>query len=220
MARIVFDLDGTLIDSAPDICGVANSLMRDEGLSEITLAQAHEFIGMGAAVFVARLRAEKGIPDSAQERLLTTFKDRYMEAVALTVPYPGVIKALETLRAAGHHLGICTNKPERPAHAVLTHLKMDGFFDVVIGGDSLPTHKPNPASLKTTFAALPSGPEIYVGDSEVDAETAQSAETPFLLFTEGYRKTPVPEMPHRASFSRYQDFPALVDEVLGSEGRP
>lgn len=216
MARIVFDLDGTLIDSAPDIHGIANTVLDHEGLEPITLDEARDFIGNGASVFVARMRAIRGIADHDHDRLLASFIARYDDAVTLTRPYPNVETALQRLVDAGHTLGICTNKPLRPCKAVLAHLRLDRFFRTFWGGDSLPVHKPDPAPLIAAFAALPDGPEIYVGDSGVDAETAVRAKVSFLLFTEGYRKLPVAEMPHTAAFSDFADLPALVDRVLAA----
>lgn len=216
MARIVFDLDGTLIDSAPDIHGIANRLLADEVKPPITLAQARDFIGNGASVFVEKMRAAAGIPDSEHARLLSAFIGAYDDAVHLTVPYSGVRVALEELRARGHALGVCTNKPLQPTRAVLVHLGLDRLFDIVLGGDSLPVHKPDPAPLRAAFDALSNGPEIYVGDSEVDAETARRAGVPFLLFAEGYRKNPVDRIPHRKVFSRFEDLVALVDLLLSA----
>ncbi len=118
------------------------------------------------------------------------FTGAYDDAVGLTLPYPGVPEALEGLRQAGHVLGLCTNKPVGAARAVLRHLGLDRHFAVVIGGGSLPVHKPDPAPLHATLAAMGGGDCLYVGDSEVDAETSARARVPFLLFTEGYRKTP------------------------------
>ncbi|MGV6804817.1 MAG: phosphoglycolate phosphatase [Ruegeria sp.] len=214
MARIVFDLDGTLIDSAPDIHGIANALLAAEGKDPISLVQARDFIGNGASVFVARMRAARGMDDAEHDRLLSDFVARYDDAVTLTRPYPGVETALQQLSAQGHALGVCTNKPIRPCQAVLAHLGLDRFFQTVWGGDSLPVHKPDPAPLNAAFDALPPGPEIYVGDSGVDAETAQRALVPFLLFTEGYRKEPVAQLVHTAAFSDFSDLPGLVEHLL------
>ena len=214
MARIVFDLDGTLIDSAPDIHGIANKVLEQEGCEGITLKQTHDFIGNGAAVLVAKLRKARGIADSEQARLLADLVARYDDAVELTLPYPGVISALDALKANGHKLGICTNKPIRPCRSVLAHLKMDHYFDTMWGGDSLPVHKPDPAPLHAAFAELGDGPQLYVGDSDVDAETGQRAGVPFMLYTEGYRKCAVEEMPHTVAFDNYADFPKLVQNLL------
>ena len=209
-ARIVFDLDGTLIDSAPDICGIANQLLTREGADPITLTETRSFIGNGAAVFVARMRAARGIAESEQARLHADFVTIYDSAVTLTQVYPGARAALAALAAVGHRMGICTNKPERPARAVLDHLGLTGHFGVILGGDSLPVHKPDPAPLRAALAALGDGPAIYVGDSEVDAETAQRAGVPFLLFTEGYRKSAVDLIPHTRAFDDFAALPGLV----------
>lgn len=214
MARIVFDLDGTLIDSAPDIHGIANSLLADDGLPPITLAQTRDFIGNGAPVFIGRLCAACGIDKANAPRLLDKFLARYDDAVALTKIYPGVVSVLETLSAQGHHLGICTNKPIRPTTAVLAHLGLAPFFQTVWGGDSLPVHKPDPGPLHAAFDALPEGQRLYVGDSGVDAETAERAGVPFMLFTEGYRKVPVEELPHAAAFSDWAEFLPQMERVL------
>ena len=183
MARIVFDLDGTLVDSAPDLQAVANTLLSQRGLTPITLDQTRSFIGQGVVVFVARLRAARNLPDSEQAPLLADFMARYEQAVTLTLIYPHVAETLANLQAAGHRLGLCTNKPLQPALALLRHLKLEHHFTKVVAGDSLPTHKPDPAPLLAAFDMGGTGPDLYVGDSEVDAETAQRAGVPLLLFT-------------------------------------
>jgi phosphoglycolate phosphatase len=215
-ARIVFDLDGTLIDSAPDIQGVANRLIAPHG-AQITLEQTHSFIGNGVAVFIERMLAAVALPGSLHADLLPKFKEAYLTAVDLTTIYPLARETLESLRTQGHSLGICTNKPIAPCDAVLDHLTLAPLFDTVWGGDSLPVHKPDPAPLHAAFDALGSGPVIYVGDSEVDAQTAVNAGVPFLLFTRGYRKTAVDQIPHAAAFDDYADLPALVTRYAVSQ---
>jgi phosphoglycolate phosphatase len=212
-ARIVFDLDGTLIDSAPDIQGIANALLEQEGAPAISLAQTHDFIGKGVGVFVERLCALRGLPASKHAGLTAAFVQRYMTAYELTKLYPGVREMLDGLGGT-HSLGICTNKVIAPCHAVLKHLNVAHHFGTVIGGDSLPTRKPDPEMLHAAFDGLGSGPRIYVGDSEVDAETAQRAGVPFLLFTAGYRKSPIDRIPHDAAFDSHAELEALVARFL------
>lgn len=207
--RVVFDLDGTLIDSAPDIHAVANRLIGPHG-AEISLAQTHSFIGNGVGTFVTRMLEAVNLPDALHEDLLAKFKVAYLTAVHHTRIYDGVVDALDTLKATEHALGICTNKLIDPCMAVLDHLDLTAYFQTFWGGDSLATHKPDPALLYAALADLGEGPCIYVGDSEVDAQTAQAAGVPFLLYTEGYRKTAVEEIPHTAAFSDFSDLPALV----------
>lgn len=209
--RIVFDLDGTLIDSAPDICAVANGLLASHG-AQITLAQTHSFIGNGVSVFINRMLAATELSPELHDALLPQFKEAYLTAFENTTLYGGVEEALAHLRNGGHPLGICTNKPLAPCNAVLGHLGLAHFFETVWGGDSLPVHKPDPAPLHAAFSALGEGPCIYVGDSEVDAQTAVSAGVPFLLYTEGYRKTRVEEIPHTAAFNDWRALPDLVTQ--------
>lgn len=220
MARIVFDLDGTLIDSALDLHNIAREVMSDEGYPPISIEQARRFIGHGVDDFVTKLRKTKGIPDTDHDRIVGKFKGLYKDAVYLTMMYPGVRAALDSLVQAGHHLGICTNKPMIPCKAVLRHLDLDQYFQTVWAGDSLPVNKPDPTPLHAAFSELPPGPEIYVGDSEVDAETALRAKVPFLLFTEGYRKQPVGLIPHTQSFSHHDSLPDLVSALIEATEPP
>lgn len=213
MTPIVFDLDGTLIDSAPDFHAGANGILADEGHAPLTFDEARSFIGNGAAVFVAKMRAARGIPDSEQPRLHAEFVRRYDDFVSLTHPYPGVIEALQRLKARGHPLGICTNKPYRPTLSVLRHLKMETLFQTIYGGDSLPVHKPDPAPLHAAFAAL-GGTGLFVGDSEVDAETAQRAGVPLFLFSGGYRKSAAETMGAAVVFDDFHALPDLVKPPL------
>ena len=213
-ANVAFDLDGTLIDSAPDIHAIANGMLQARGLDTIDLETARSFIGRGAPTFIARLAQTCDLPEREQPQLLEDFLALYEDAVTLTVPYPGVEVALTRL-AACHRMGICTNKPIGPCRAVLKHLGLDRFFAAVLGGDSLPVRKPDPRPLLETFAQLGDGPNIYVGDSETDAETAQRAGVPLILFTRGYRNTPVADLPHAAAFDDFADLPEIVTDVLG-----
>ncbi len=205
MRAALFDLDGTLVHSAPDIQAAANSVLAAEGLAPLSLAEATSFIGGGAAIFVERMAAAR-LPaaDPARTRaMLAAFLDIYEGAVGRTQPYPGAVAALEALSRSGWALGLVTNKPEGPARALLTHLDLMRFFPVIVGGDSLPQRKPDPAPLRHAIASLGAGAPVFVGDSEIDAATAQAAGVPFALFTEGYRHSPPEALPHAFAFSEF-----------------
>jgi len=214
--RIIFDLDGTLIDSAPDIHAAANAVLTAEGLPHITAGQSRSFIGNGARVFVERLeRAATGTNDPARTaRMQLCFLGQYETAHALTRVYPGVETALETLRATGWRLAVCTNKPLAPARTVLAHFGLAGLFEAVIGGDSLPVIKPDPAPLHAAIKALGGGAAVFVGDSEVDAATAQAAGVPFALFTCGYRSAPPEQIPHDRAFDDFRALPDIARALL------
>ncbi|MFY0681042.1 MAG: phosphoglycolate phosphatase [Thalassovita sp.] len=214
MARIVFDLDGTLIDSAPDICAAVNHLLAQRDLAPISLERTISFIGNGAGVLIEKLRADKGLPDSEQYALLSAFKAYYTQHHELTKPYPNAVECLEVLVKQGHRVGLCTNKPKVPALAVLEHLGLATYFETVWAGDSLPQRKPDPRPLHAAFDALGDGPCLFVGDSEVDAETAKRASVPFLLFTQGYRKAPLSQLQHVAAFADHSELPQLVQSRL------
>lgn len=213
--RIVFDLDGTLIDSAPDIHATSNAVLEERGFAPLTYAQVKSFIGKGVPHLVHQLlQASEADPNGPlHAEMVAAINARYERAVGLTQPYPGVREALAALAAQGWRLGICTNKPLAPTRAVLRHLDLQDAFEIVLGGDSLPERKPDPTPLYAAFAGLGEGPALYVGDSEVDAETAARAEIAFALYTEGYRKAPVETLPHDVAFADYAELPALAAQV-------
>lgn len=218
MARIIFDLDGTLVDSAGEIHAAVSRMLEEENAPALDLATVTSFVGHGLPKLVEQVIGAAGL-DMARHEALTGRALAHFNEIGggMTRPYPGVREALGALQAAGHKLGICTNKPEEPARHILTRLDL-GAFDVVIGGDTLPMRKPDAAPLLAAAQALGAGPVIYVGDSDVDAETAQAAGLPFLLFTEGYRKRPVAELYHSDSFERFDQLPAQVTRILATQG--
>ena len=216
---VVFDLDGTLIDSAPDIHAAANTLMERHGFAPFSPAETRSFIGSGVPHFIACCLRARGRGGNAalHAQLVAEFVAGYESAVTLTRVYPGVAGALDALAASGLALGLCTNKPVAPARGVLAHLGLDAHFPVVVGGDSLSVRKPDPAPLQAAVAGLGARDVLYVGDSEVDAETAARAGVPFALYTEGYRKGAVDGIPHARAFADFADLAGIVAEIMGHE---
>ena len=207
MKAIVFDLDGTLIHSAPDLHAACNRMLAEEGKPPLSLETVISYIGNGVPRLVALAMQATGIPESEHARLVGVFMRHYdADPATLTTPYPNLLPLLESLKARGHKLGLCTNKPEAPAREILRLLEMEDFFAAVVGGDTLGVKKPDPAPLRQCLKLLGEETCLYVGDSEVDAETARRAGLPFALFTGGYRKKPVSELPHDFAFD---DFAAL-----------
>ncbi|MCA0273887.1 MAG: phosphoglycolate phosphatase [Proteobacteria bacterium] len=213
---IVFDLDGTLIDSAPDIHAAVARMLKAEGLEPLPLAEARGFIGNGVAVLVERVMAAVGLAPAEHPRLLARFQAEYDAAPsALTRVFDGAEAALTALGAAGHPLGVCSNKPEATSRAILADLGLLRHFCAIVGGDSLPVRKPHPGPLLEAFRLLGAETGLYVGDSEVDAETAEAAVTPLFLFTKGYRKAAIEAIPHHRAFDSHARLPALIAETTG-----
>ncbi len=186
---LVFDLDGTLIHSGPEIHAVANEILGEHGLASLSYETVQGFIGNGLPVLVARILTHLGQPAEGafHAALVAQFEKTYEQRFDLTTFYPGAAEMLTDL-APRYRLAICTNKPEGPTRAVLAHFGLTPHFPVVIGGNTLPRRKPDPLPLTEAIRLSGGGPAIFVGDSEVDAETARAAAVPFALFTGGYRK--------------------------------
>ena len=145
-ASLIFDLDGTLIDSAKDIQWVANKALSEIGATPISYEEAVSFIGEGAPLFVKKMIVARSIESSKHDFLLEQFLKFYEDAVQFTEPYENVVPILEILNSR-HELGLCTNKPLKPALKILKHLKLDHFFKCITGGDSSFGRKPDPSPL-------------------------------------------------------------------------
>lgn len=212
---IVFDLDGTLIDSAGAVAGVASRFMAEIGLAAVTIDQAHRYVGRGAPTFLERALQERSAYDPERfDAHLARFRTLYAEGPPEdNPPYPGADAALKSLSEAGWALGLCTNKPLAPTQKILDWLGWTALFGVVIGGDSLPVRKPDPAPLRACFDALAAPSALFVGDSETDMLTAEAAGAPFLLHTKGYHNGKLAELRAAARFERLADLPALAESA-------
>ena len=214
MNALIFDLDGTLIDSAPDIQAAVNKMLAEEGIGPLDLATVISFIGNGMPKLVERVLHAVQLPQDRHSALYEKTLLLYNQAPsALSQPYEGVIEMLEILTARGHRLAICTNKPAEPAQQILRDFNLERFFEVVVGGDSLPVKKPNPA-LQHCVARLGASAALYIGDSEVDYETAQQAQIPFIFFTGGYRNASAAFFQNAHHIDQFSALPALADSLL------
>lgn len=210
---VVFDLDGTLIDSLPDITAAAAALLAEEELAPLEPAQVAGCVGFGVQVFLERLIAATALKAADFDRLMPRFMEHYKAVAANTRLFDGVTQALDRLAGQGVPLGLCTNKPSGPLAPVLDTTDLARRFDVVIAGDTLPKRKPDPAPLRHAFDQL-GGTGLYVGDSEVDAETAARAAIPFALYTRGIRQSPVEAIPHWVAFDDFLDLPDIYARFL------
>ena len=217
---IVFDLDGTLVDTAPDLSAATNHALGLVGLAPITIAQLHPFIGHGSKAMIdAGFRLHNVVP-SADE--LTRLHDRFLEFYADNVavgsrPFEGVPELLDTLLAAGARLAVCTNKVERLSKLLLRELILESKFAAIAGRDTFAMFKPAPGHLLGTIELVGGRPDkaVMVGDSEVDIATAAAANVPSIGVTFGYTPRPVAEFGPDAVIDHYREFPAALEKVLG-----
>ena len=196
LEAVLFDLDGTLVDSAPDLAAALNRLLGQEGCQSVALGDVQMMIGDGVPKLVERGFAACGRALSEDE--IDTFARRFVadyepNSTVETRPFPGAIEALAELKAAGLALGVCTNKPEGATRGILAAFGMDAFFAAVVGGDTVPgARKPDPAPLRETLRRLGAGAEaaIAVGDSANDVAAARAARLPIVAVTFGYARVP------------------------------
>lgn len=212
---VIFDLDGTLIDSAAAVGAYASQLMAELELPAVSLDESRVYVGNGAARFLERALEARGRESTPAlfERFMAFYAAGPAEA---NRPYEGADALLRRLSAEGIALALCTNKPGGPTEKVLRHLGWLELFGAVVAGDTLPEKKPDPAPLR--FAAerlgvdFGPGGAVYVGDSDVDADTAEAAGAPFFLHLKGYNRRPLAETTHTAAFDDFTALPALIAE--------
>jgi phosphoglycolate phosphatase len=189
---VLFDLDGTLLDTAPDIATAAMRTLAALGRPAVPEARVREFIGKGIANLVERLLLETGgIPAGGPRAATTRFEDEYLAGVAeRSAPYPGVVEGLERFRAAGLALGCVTNKAGRFTRPLLAATGLAPYFGVVVSGDDVPRKKPAPDAFLAAAAALGVAPaEAWaIGDSLNDVLAARAAGCPVAVVPYGYRE--------------------------------
>ncbi|MFO7482042.1 phosphoglycolate phosphatase [Oceanibaculum nanhaiense] len=209
---LAFDLDGTLIDSAPDLCAALNRLLTELDRPPVTLAQVKGFIGDGVRLLVGRALTATGdeAPEDETARHVARFLDIY-EAIPATPAqlYPGVDETLARLKADGFRLGLCTNKPQQATDILLPQLGLGGVFDCVVGGDALPVRKPDAGHLQAVLDRLGGirADSAMIGDNENDAAVAAGCGVPFIAMAYGYPRVPVAELGAALVLERFADLP-------------
>jgi len=193
---IVFDLDGTLVETAPDLVDTLNVVFAREGIPPVPFEEARTFVGHGARAMITRgLDAEgRTVTPQVLDKLFNDFVDYYTAHVAdRSYPFPGVIEALDALSGRGHRLAVCTNKFEKQSLLLLDALKMTHRFAAIVGQDTYKIAKPDPEVLRRTILAAGGDPAhaIMIGDSETDILTARAAELPVIAVDFGYSPQPV-----------------------------
>jgi phosphoglycolate phosphatase len=197
-ATVVFDLDGTLVDTAPDLCAALNHALGVLGRPGVPADDVRHMVGHGARKLLERGLAATGeVSPALVEAGVPSFLEYYAANIAVgSRPYPGVEAALDVLAAAGSKLAICTNKPAALSAALITALNWDGRFAANLGFDSVPAAKPDPGHLFATIAAAggDAGSTIFVGDSITDTTTARAAGVQVVAVSFGFSDRPVAEL--------------------------
>lgn len=216
---LLFDLDGTLADTAADLCETMNVVLTRHGRERIPDTRVRHLVGGGARLLMDRGFRETGEPasDTLLDQLFEEFLDYYADHIAdHTQLWPGVRALLEELHEQGAGLAVCTNKVEHLSRELLRVLDIDRFFPVVIGGDTLPVKKPDPEHLFVALKQLEVEPihAVMVGDSETDTAAARNAEIPSICVDFGYRRVSLDELGADYLISHFDEFPRALETVL------
>lgn len=212
---IVFDLDGTLIDTAPDLIATLNVVFARMDLPQVAYMTARNLIGGGARAMIAcGIEAEGLVVSPAKlDQLFADFIAHYTEHVAdRSRPFPGLIDALDVLAERGCRFAVCTNKLERLSVLLLKQLKIADRFAAICGQDTFGMQKPDPEILRRTIAAAGGelGNAIMIGDSETDIRTARAAGVPVIAVNFGYSERPVAEFGPDQIISDFAQLPHSV----------
>ncbi|HEX2115998.1 MAG TPA: phosphoglycolate phosphatase [Alphaproteobacteria bacterium] len=213
-SAIVFDLDGTLVDSAPDLCGVVNQMLKRHGRMELDLEQIRKMVGDGAAKLIERGFAAEGLPAPLPD-MTKEFIELYEARIAdETRPFPGVVATLERLKAAGLRLGVCTNKTTRLSRKLLDELDLLRFFTSVVGGEG-PARKPDPRHLQAVIGELAASEAttLMVGDSRNDVAAAKAAGVEVVAVSFGYTTIAPSDLGADRVIDRFDE---LGDVVFGA----
>lgn len=219
---LVCDLDGTLVDSLPDLADSLSILLGEAGRRAVAEAEVRAMVGDGVAVLVERGFAATGAPPSAEAlgarvaRFLEIYEARL---TACTRAYPGAFEALGLLRDSGWRLAVCSNKPERASREILAALGLDRLIEAVAGGDSFPVRKPDPGHLLGLLEAMGAGAgaAVVLGDGVNDVAAARAAGLPVIAVAHGYGTTPAADLGADRVIAHFDELPGAL-AALGRAG--
>ncbi len=218
-ATLIFDLDGTLADTAPDLLGATNAVLSARGRPQLDLDHLRHMVGFGATALITQAMAASGAPVTDQDMppLIEIFLANYRAHIADgTRVFPGVLETLASLKAAGAGLGVLTNKPQELTDLLLPRLRLDGMFRAVYGAGKKPYTKPDPRIFQDVAAEIGvGGPAVMIGDSITDLNTARAAGAPCILMSYGFTPVPAAELGADVVLDSFAQIPdALRDLAL------
>jgi phosphoglycolate phosphatase len=219
-ATLVFDLDGTLVDTAPDLIAATNHVLAGIGLPGVSEHALRPLIGYGARFMVEHAMGPDAakLSDDERKRLLDRFLDYYGANIAVgSRPFEGTVAALERFKGAGAKLAVCTNKNEKMSKVLLEALGMSRLFSAIAGRDTFAVFKPHPDHLlgAIRLAGGDRSRAIMVGDSRVDIETAKAAGVPVVAVSFGYTDKPVRELSPDRVIDHYDELEPAIVALLG-----
>jgi len=220
-ATIVFDLDGTLVDSAPDLVRALNETLDLEGLPRVDVERVRRLIGNGARVLIERASAAAGAHFSPErlDQLTKAFIDFYRADIAgQTAPFPGLESALDALTAEGARLSVCTNKRTDLSLQVLDALGLTLRFAAIVGADGVPHKKPHPDHYRAAVerAGGTVARSLMIGDTSTDVAAARGAGAPVALVRFGYSDDEIEKLGADAILDRYAELPLICGQLLAA----
>ncbi|MBX2856952.1 MAG: HAD-IA family hydrolase [Rhodobacteraceae bacterium] len=216
MRSAIFDLDGTLADTAGDLIGAANALLSERGLTPLDPQTARNTAGRGGKALMSLGFERAGAPVTRPEleAMFPAYLDAYRARIDQeTRLFEGVVDTLDALRSNGWLLGVCTNKPEALAIDLLKRLDVSDYFGAIVGADTLPVRKPDPRPVWETIERVGGLREkaVMIGDTQTDRDAARNAEIPVILVSFGYESGPISALRPDAAVS---DFPEIAKALL------
>ncbi|TNJ42703.1 HAD-IA family hydrolase [Phaeobacter sp. B1627] len=220
MRTVIFDLDGTLADTSRDLLAAANHCFRAMGLGDMLTHASDAKVALrgGKRMLTEGLTRAGQYRDATVEEYYPVLLEAYRGAIAThTVIYPGAMEAIEALKAAGYGVGICTNKPEALAEQLMQQLGVRDVFASLVGADTLPVRKPDPAPLFEAARRAGGAPDmcVLIGDSDTDRRTSANAGVPSVLVTFGPAGEDMAALKPEALLHDYADLPDVVAALIG-----
>ena len=214
---ILFDLDGTIVNTAPDLMAAHNHVMKKFGHAEKKLSEIKSLAGRGAWVMMQRSFKEEIKDKKIKEKMTKEFIDFYAKNIDRdSKPINGIMKFLEWAKNKRISMAVCTNKKERLAEDLLKKLDMSKYFEYIAGADTFEFNKPDPRHLTNVVEIIGGDLQrtIMVGDSEVDANSAHNAKLPFVLVKDGYTEKKENEIKHDELISDFIGFEKIIEKYL------
>jgi phosphoglycolate phosphatase len=210
---LIFDLDGTLVDTAPDLLGALNGVLRDEGRPTVNVADLRHLVGHGARAMLGEAMRLTGEPEAEPRlaALVDAFIAHYRAHIAdESRAFPGVEQTLGGFARDGAAMGVLTNKPQELTDLLLPALKLERYFGAVYGAGRLPFMKPDPRIFRAIVDDLGGGRAVMIGDSATDVATARAAGVPVILLSYGYTPEPAHTLGADAVTDDFAELPALI----------